>query len=718
MTSKYVTEHSKGAFSSRVKKVYERLSGKSYRTSGSSERRRIVQVLEDDDAPTGVGVGVGVGDGRGKKRYRVSAQRTGNENDHEIIDRKVPFASTVVSNKFTANLIHWMLKTSFANYFLFCISGFFVLTFIFALIIMGLAALNPKCVTSNVFEYVGEGRFSAGMNDAWQLSWTTFSTVGYGMISPSTSAVFLSYNDTSKAFRDVHCIGMNILLSFESLFGILFVSFTGAIVYGKLTQFQSNAQVRFSDVMVVKFGTGVMEEKDDEDDDFEESKIELDNTQDGLPCPVLVFRMANLLHSTSNGEVIDAHVNTVATVDVKNALMSHFTKANTVFRNALATSNKIKAGGNHVYETKAQTSKRMRLLGNKTSKHSERSMNTKVSSKSSERSMNSTGSKFGKIIHSIGNHSSRQKGGHGQTQEADSTLSGRTLASVPETGHSFDSARSDQTLESVPETGEDLSHSIRSDQTFNSVPETEVVTDSQLAIDRNTRDRNTRKSVKLMSLFNSYGISPAQVEESTDAIEDSILGPLIDGNDDDDEDGGDGDGDERDFVSSAVVRDAMGSPTSTAADFAQNCVVHKESQLELPNYVFSKVEMDPVDHPYFRTSWRVVHTLNAESPLLTKAARMKVEKAGGYWPSEMNNVKSVSDSIDFDQFLVTFTGLSKVTGGDVYAQRVYTKENLRIGMQFQSILVQNRNGTIGVRPDDIDELKCQNGGIPICDELE
>ena len=114
---------------------------------------------------------------------------------------------------------------------------------------------------------------------------------------------------------------------------------------------------------------------------------------------------------------------------------------------------------------------------------------------------------------------------------------------------------------------------------------------------------------------------------------------------------------------------------------------------------------------FFRTSWRVVHTLNAESPLLNRETRMKIEEAGGYWPAEMNNKDDVRDSIDFDQFLVTFRGFSKATGNEVYEHHVYTMADLNVGFQFGSILVQNPNGTIGVEPDFIDELKIQNGGL-------
>ena len=132
---------------------------------------------------------------------------------------------------------------------------------------------------------------------------------------------------------------------------------------------------------------------------------------------------------------------------------------------------------------------------------------------------------------------------------------------------------------------------------------------------------------------------------------------------------------------------------------------------EIPNLVFANVKMDPVHHPYFRTSWRVVHTLNAESPLVKKDIRKRVEENGGHWPSELNNHDDVKNSIDFDQFLVSFRGLSKATGNEVYGHHVYRMDDINVGMQFKSILVQNENGSIGIEPDYIDELKLQHGGL-------
>ena len=122
-----------------------------------------------------------------------------------------------------------------------------------------------------------------------------------------------------------------------------------------------------------------------------------------------------------------------------------------------------------------------------------------------------------------------------------------------------------------------------------------------------------------------------------------------------------------------------------------------------PNLVFADISMDPNYHPYFRTTWGVTHTLDEKSPLVTKSARTRIEENKGYWPNDLNNEKGVEESIDFDQLLVSFRGMSKSSGSDVYLHHCYTKDDMDVGYQFESILVQELHGKIGVETDDIDK---------------
>lgn len=431
--------------------------------------------------------------------------------------------------------------------------------------------------------------------------------------------------------RSASCGVMNFTLSFESLIGILTISFAGAIIYVKLIQFQGHAQVRFSSIVVVKYGRGVEDEDiDDDDGDILSSSGSEDENETNkpklLPCPVLIFRMANLLHSTPKGPIVNAHVKTVATVDIKNAVKA---SGHAVFKNALniGTAFVKVYKRNHVYHK--YSSRNINNTPNNSLRLSTGSvLGLRKSGKTPNNSLRvSTGSVF--------NTSSTRSSRKGIVNFLPSTFANRS----------------------------------KSDASFHGLSKLET------------------KNQQIKSSMAHYGVSQEQMELTDEEILSNIM-------DDEYAD---------DFITS-TVREPV-PMTGLGTTF----VIQKEAHLETPNFVFATIDMDPKSHPYFKTSWRVLHTLNAMSPLLKKAARKKVVQAGGYWPADMNNEDAVRNSIDFDQLLVSFRGLSKATGNEVYGHHVYKMEDLRVGYQFKSILVQNLNGTIGVAPDFIDDIKEQNG---------
>lgn len=98
--------------------------------------------------------------------------------------------------------------------------------------------------------------------------------------------------------------------------GILFASFWGAIFLSKVTRVSSSAQVMFSDPVLIRFGQGVKGNHNPEQES-ESSDSEVEGTADetSYPCPVLEFRLINKMHSQRKGEIIDASLNMVASVD-------------------------------------------------------------------------------------------------------------------------------------------------------------------------------------------------------------------------------------------------------------------------------------------------------------------------------------------------------------------------------------------------------------------
>ena len=391
---------------------------------------------------------------------------------------------------------------------------------------MGVASIHPHCISSKI--YFLDYSFPARLNDAWHLSWTTFSSVGYGVISPRTAA---GYIDKMEKYHHGHaCPLMSTVLSFECLLGLLYISTAGAIIFGRVTQFQNNAQVKFSSLIIVRYGadaknvmdgysSGSSDSSDDEDDD------------DEIPCPILILRVANLLHCQTRRQIVQANMNAVATVDVKNA-MGETTTSDTQHRHALK--------------------------------------------------------------------SIRQKVSPGDNK-------------IP------DSWKNVHLQKRFPKPLKKLTSKKRNDFNNFNTPNQSLV-----------RSRSSMLTV--------------------DGISDNV-----------------------------------------------------HTQNNTANLVFANVPLTPKSHPCFTTVWRVMHELNESSPLISKALRKEIAENGGNWPIRLCNRKAVTDSIDFDQLMVSFTGMSAATGSEVSCSKVYEKENVKVGFQFNGI-VTNNNGYSYVNLDDLDQI--------------
>jgi hypothetical protein len=209
-------------------------------------------------------------------------------------------------NQSLAVYLHWMFRVNFIFLFAVMCTMFFCLVMVFAGAIVGAGRLDPECIR------VGGAPFSnatAPFADAFALSWTTFSTVGYGSTYPA-----LGHENTDHT----HCLFITVICSLESFIGVLYSGFCGAILFGKVLRIQSHAQVVFSDPIVIRYGSGIAltgpptsDTEDDDDDLLAESKK--------IPCPVLEFRVVNRLYDEVGGEIMDATLSVVANVDANDA---------------------------------------------------------------------------------------------------------------------------------------------------------------------------------------------------------------------------------------------------------------------------------------------------------------------------------------------------------------------------------------------------------------
>lgn len=214
-------------------------------------------------------------------------------------------------NALVVKYLHWTFRSRFIPVICSISMIFFSLTLFFAMIIYVIAQNQPTCI-AGVGTSLG-GPEGGTFMDSYTLSWTTFCAVGYGVVHPSVSA---TEPDRWK------CVGMTIFVTMEAFSGILFASMCGAILVAKIARIQSIAQVHFSDPLVIRFGSGVNMDKDDRDkDDGEMKAVDLGDAEsvERIPPPVMEFRINNHLHSIAGGEIIDATVNIVASIDASQA---------------------------------------------------------------------------------------------------------------------------------------------------------------------------------------------------------------------------------------------------------------------------------------------------------------------------------------------------------------------------------------------------------------
>ena len=76
----------------------------------------------------------------------------------------------------------------------------------------------------------------------------------------------------------------------------------------------------------------------------------------------------------------------------------------------------------------------------------------------------------------------------------------------------------------------------------------------------------------------------------------------------------------------------------------------KESYPYEPIARFLRVNMEEPTHPYFNRVWHGRHILDADSPLLSVAARKRIRLNKGFWPEDLNNPESVRNHLRVSSF--------------------------------------------------------------------
>ena len=194
--------------------------------------------------------------------------------------------------------LRWTFRTSFVMLLSFSCACFMMLACAFAIAIHIVGIYQPTCISVSERDYNTAGRCFI---DAFALSWTTLSTVGYGHIFPSL------------AIRgNPRCLVVNFFCTFESFVGVLFASLMGAILMGKIARVQSFAPTTFSDPIVVRYGSGLLPSPTD--DHTESSSVKSTDSNKQIPCPIMEFRIVNRMWSAGGGEIMNCKLNVVASI--------------------------------------------------------------------------------------------------------------------------------------------------------------------------------------------------------------------------------------------------------------------------------------------------------------------------------------------------------------------------------------------------------------------
>lgn len=234
-------------------------------------------------------------------------------------------------SSFMFHYINWTFRASFTAVFMSFLVIFYAINLFFAWLLLEAGINQPECIIVSGDHF---GTTDTKFSDAFALSWTTFTTVGYGMTYTSTGNNFGGESPTD-------CSWIVFLCTAEAFVGLLYAGMCAAILFGKVNRIQSHANLIFCNAVCLQYEEVDPSEEVDADDtdaeggperssgigsrssdnnldDFvedEENPAAESATDETKPvafveqfngCPVLKFQVVNMLANKQGSEMVDA----------------------------------------------------------------------------------------------------------------------------------------------------------------------------------------------------------------------------------------------------------------------------------------------------------------------------------------------------------------------------------------------------------------------------
>ena len=213
------------------------------------------------------------------KRYKKrSSAITMLENQYFIPppEENTTFIESIIyaMNGHGQNFVVWIYQASFFSVLVISLFAYYTLVFSFAGVVVAMErASDGRC------NFVSDAIMSSesAFEMAFELSWTTFTTVGYGQVAPSGE----------------DCYPIRVGCSFFAFMGLLFNSLSAAIFFSKLERVLTKASVTFSSSICLQFDTVDADRGARVDSYRRMVSLRTVESKAAVPYPFLEFRIVN-----------------------------------------------------------------------------------------------------------------------------------------------------------------------------------------------------------------------------------------------------------------------------------------------------------------------------------------------------------------------------------------------------------------------------------------